>query len=219
MLNELDKMHKEGTMKPTKNSWICEREKTLLSSPIMEVVEQKCHSSEDQRPFTFYLLRSRDWCNIIPITEDGKVVLVKQYRIGIAAHTVEVPGGVTDREDRDAQAAAIREMAEETGYVPLPGAKCVELGWTFPNPAIMDNRCFSYIVGPVKKASAQKLDPGEMIEIIEVPIAEIPSRIASGEINHALMLNTFFFLSLQAPEASDTLRRQLEGFTRVDHAG
>jgi hypothetical protein len=62
--------------------------------------------------------------------------------------------------------------------------------------------------------ASQKLDPGEMIEVVEVPISEIPARILNGEITHALMLNTFFFLALQAPEMSMGLSGVLGEFTR-----
>ena len=198
-----------------KNTWICDAEQTLLASPVMSVVEQLCHSSEDGRQFKFYLLRSRDWCNIIPITEDGKIVLVKQWRIGIAAHTLEMPGGVSDPEDPDFQASALREMEEETGYVALPGAQVRSLGWTHPNPAILNNRCHSFIVGPVRRTNQQRLDPGEMIEVIEVPIRELPERILDGEFTHALMLNAFLFLMLQDPSGSGFLASHLEAFRRV----
>jgi 8-oxo-dGTP pyrophosphatase MutT (NUDIX family) len=181
----------------------------------MDVVEQLCRSSEDERKFKFYLLRSRDWCNIIPITEDGKVVMVRQHRIGVNQQTLEVPGGVIDASDSDEKAGAIREMEEETGYSPLPEAECLYLGWTFPNPAISNNKCHSYIVGPVRRTREQHLDPGEMIEVVEVPISEIPDRILKGEINHALMLNTFFFLGLKTQAVSGALLGQLDRFTRT----
>lgn len=200
-------------MEVQKNTWICEAEKTLITSPNMEIVERSCRSSEDEKKYKFYLLRSRDWCNIIPVTEDGKVVFVKQYRIGINEHTVELPGGVADSHDVDCQAAAIREMEEETGYTPAPGAQCLALGSAFPNPAILNNRCHSYIIGPVRKSTSQNLDPGEMIEVVEIPISEIPEKILKGEINHALMLNTFFLLTLQSKEASRALMNELHRFT------
>jgi 8-oxo-dGTP pyrophosphatase MutT (NUDIX family) len=140
--------------------------------------------------------------------------MVKQYRIGIAGYTLEVPGGVIDPQDLNDEIAAVRELTEETGYCPVLGAKCLHLGWTFPNPAIMDNKCHSYVIGPVKKTLAQKLDPGEMIEVVEIPIAEIPERILKGEINHALMLNTFFFLALGSKITSTTLVNELSQFVR-----
>jgi 8-oxo-dGTP pyrophosphatase MutT (NUDIX family) len=183
----------------------------------MEVVERACRSSEDARKlFTFYLLRSRDWCNIIPITEEGKIVLVKQFRIGVDQHTLEIPGGVTDPQDPDVQSAAIREMEEETGYRALPGARCLPVGWAYPNPAIMNNRCHYFVVGPVRKHTEQNLDAGEMIEVEEVSIDEIPNKISQGEINHALILNAFFLFALQSKEFSETLAAQLRQFTRVD---
>jgi ADP-ribose pyrophosphatase len=195
------------------NTWILDNEKILVSSPAITVIEQNRRSSEDGRAHKFYLLRSRDWCNIIPVTEDGKVVFVKQYRIGISDHTLEVPGGIADPEDKDLASAALREMEEETGYAPLPGARCVPLGWSHPNPAILDNRVHSFIVGPVRKAHEQRLDDGEMIETAEVPIEEIPSLILKGEISHALMLNTFFFLALRNPEISARLAGELQAFS------
>jgi 8-oxo-dGTP pyrophosphatase MutT (NUDIX family) len=196
-----------------KNSWICEKEKTLIASPVLNIVERDCRNSEDDRKFKFYVMKSRDWCNIIPITEDGKVVMVKQYRIGVSDHTLEVPGGVIDPEDQSIQAAAIRELQEETGYQTLPGAKCESLGWAHPNPAILDNRCYSLIVGPVKRTNSQSLDPGEMIEVVEIPISEIPAMILNGQISHALMLNAFFFLVLQKSESSQALVSRLSDFT------
>ena len=197
----------------TKNSWICQSETTLISSPVLDVVEQKCVSSEDQREFTFYILKSHDWCNVIPVTKDGKIVLVKQYRIGIATHTHEIPGGVIDPQDPSVQATALRELEEETGYSPCANAQIKPLGWSYPNPAIQDNRCFSFIVGPVERKKNQNLDPGEMIEVIELPIEDLPEWIRQGKINHALILNAFLQLLITAPQTDSLLIEQLNHFT------
>lgn len=198
-----------------RNEWITQSERTIHESAFMSIHELSCLSSEDARAMKFFAMRSRDWCNVIPVTEDGKIVLVRQYRIGIAQHTDEIPGGVADLSDSDIQATAIREMTEETGYVPLPGAKCETLGWVWANPAIQNNRTYSLVVGPVKKVHDQNLDPGEMIETFEVPICEIPAMIRDGRISHGLMLNTFFFLALRAPEAASALEGCLKVFAQA----
>ena len=204
------------TEKPLKNQWICDSERTVVQSPVMELIEKDCRSSEDDRRHRFYLLRSRDWCNIIPVTEDGKVVLVRQHRIGINEHTHEMPGGVADPDEQDPELTAIREMTEETGYVPLPDARVTRLGDSMANPAILNNRVHSFIIGPVRRERKQNLDPGEMIEVVEVPLEEIPDWIADGRIGHSLMLTAFLLLALQDSESPELIRRQLRAYSRCD---
>ena len=191
------------------NDWITDAERIVIDSPFIKVLERDCHSSEDDRKHRFYLLKSRDWCNIIPITESGNIVLVKQFRVGVNQHTLEIPGGVIDPSDPTPSACAVRELIEETGYVPVEGAECIDLGWNHPNPAIQDNRCFSFVIGPVRKERDQNLDYGEMIEIIEKPIEEIPHLIRTQQITHALMLNTFFRLGLQSEAGAQALCDQM----------
>jgi 8-oxo-dGTP pyrophosphatase MutT (NUDIX family) len=195
------------------NKWICENEKTIIDHPVVKIIQRNCRSSDEDKTHKFYIIRSPNWCNIIPVTEDGKVVMVKQYRLGIDEFTLEIPGGLADAEDKDIQTTAIREMIEETGYEPLPEAKCIPLGWSFPNPAIQDNRCHAFVVGPVRRTRAQKLDATEMIEVVEVPIEEIPEKLAQGQITHALMMNSFFYLLLGTDGGRDILRRELGRFT------
>lgn len=196
-----------------KNSWIRETEEIVIDSPVMQIYRQKRSSTENQRQsHNFYVMRSRDWCNVIPVTEEGNLVLIRQYRVGIENHTLELPGGVADASDETPMATAIREMTEETGYLPTPEARCEPLGWAHPNPAIQNNRCHSFIVGPVRKEKEQKLDPSEMIEVIEVPIAEAIGYLREGRISHALMLNTFFHLLLKHG-SGESLTRLLRGFS------
>jgi 8-oxo-dGTP pyrophosphatase MutT (NUDIX family) len=199
----------------SRNEWIQESERPMLESPFMSVYELTCRSSEDERRLKFFTIRSRNWCNIIPVTEDGKVVLVKQFRIGVAQHTVEIPGGVADPTDTDIQATALREMTEETGYVPLPGSRCEVLGTSFPNPAIQNNLVTGLIVGPVRKTAKQNLDEGEMIETLEVAISDIPKLITEGTIDHALMLDTFFYLLMRQPGAAALLEKGLKDFAQA----
>lgn len=205
------------SLPPGKNSWIVDEEKPVLQSPFIEVYEQHCRSSEDQRPARFTIMKCRDWANVIPVTEDGKVVLVRQWRPGVREHSLEIPGGVMDASDADFQAAAIREMTEETGYAPLPGARCVPLSSTYANPAMFNNRCHGFVVGPVRRVHAQALDAGEMIEVTEVPIDEIPAlMLARGGLEHALIVQTILALVFREPAAADLLKTALRRFTRAN---
>src|SRR3990170_1650389 len=94
--------------------WICDQEKTLLDSPFMKLVARDCHASDDGRRHSFVVFRTRDWCNVIPVTEDGRIVLVRQFRAGIDGDALEIPGGVVDDADGAIREAALREMTEET---------------------------------------------------------------------------------------------------------
>lgn len=201
-------------MPKERNMWIVDQEKTIIKVPILELVERDCHSSENGHKHRFYVMKSRNWANIIPITEDGKVVMVKQFRAGIDQHTLEIPGGVVDPEDPHPRDTAIREMTEETGYVPVERARAKDLEWCFPNPAIINNRCYFFVIGPVRKDREQNLDSGEMIEVVEVPVQEIPKKIRSGEITHALTLTALFYLGLSSNVGAESLVKELQAFTR-----
>lgn len=179
-----------------KNEWKLQSENIVFESSIFKIAQQHCQTFQPPASHTFYVLKTKDWCNIIPVTADGKVILVKQYRVGIHEYTLEIPGGVADSGESLEQ-TALRELTEETGYEPLPSAKCYSLGWNYPNPAIQNNRCYSFLVGPVARKSKQNLDPAERIEVLEVDLEEIPQILAEGKIKHALILNAFFMLMLK----------------------
>src|ERR1700712_4538638 len=69
-----------------------------------------------QEMYPYYVLEYSNWVNVFPVTTDGKVVLVKQYRYGIGQWSIEVPGGIMDEGETDPMLAAQRELLEETGY-------------------------------------------------------------------------------------------------------
>ena len=151
---------------------------------------------------------------MIPITAEGKIVLVKQFRAGTLTAALEFPGGVMESSDADVQATALREMTEETGYEALPHARCKVIGTSFPNPALQDNRVHSLVVGPVKRTRPQSLDPSEDIEVVEVAIDELPQLIRSGQFTHALMLTTLFHFMTQETGVTKDLIEGLRMYSR-----
>lgn len=139
-------------------------------------------------PHDFYVLESSGWVNIIPLTPDGEVILIRQYRHGIQDITLEIPGGLIEHGDSP-EGAAARELHEETGY---NAKEMILLGSVHANPAILNNICYTYIAKDVYPAGKQELDDSEDIEIVIKPLAEIPRLIKEGEITHSLILAAFY---------------------------
>lgn len=131
----------------------------------------------------FYVFDFRDWVNIVPITTDGQVVLVKQYRRGTDSITLEIPAGSLDPGETDPAAGALRELREETGYVP---AEMRLLAKAAVNPAIQNNFCYLYLATGCELRHAISPDATEELVVELVPLAKIREKIYSGAIVHSL---------------------------------
>ncbi len=131
----------------------------------------------------FYVMETPDWINVVPVTSEGKIVLIKQYRAGTDEITIEIPGGVIDNTDASPLAAARRELEEETAYV---SNELSLLGSVHPNPSFMSNTCYFVLAKDVKHTGKINFDPGEDIETFEMEIDEIKEAIKTGKIKHAL---------------------------------
>ena len=136
------------------------------------------------RTHTRVIISAPDWVNVLAVTPDGQAVLVRQFRAGIHGDTLEFPGGMVDPGET-AEAAAARELAEETGYV---AARWTALGTCHPNPAFLVNRLHTFLAHDCRKTAAPRLDAGEDALPELVPAASLRARVASGEITHALVL-------------------------------
>lgn len=131
-----------------------------------------------------------DWVNVIALTEDQRVVLVRQFRFGTWSNTLEIPGGMVDPHETDVQAAAMRELAEETGFVP---SEVRLLGRSLPNPAIQTNTLHSFLALGCRQTAAPHQDGSEDIELVLAPREEIAGLIQQGVITHSLVLAAFLY--------------------------
>lgn len=154
---------------------------------IFQIRTDHARSPRTGRSHDFYILESRDWVNVIPLTNGGDVVLIHQFRHGIRENTLEIPGGILEQGDSPEQAAR-RELAEETGYL---DRRMDYLGYVHPNPAILNNRCHTFVARDVYLNGEQDQDDKEDIEITLHPLSDIPRLIRENEITHALVLAAF----------------------------
>lgn len=137
----------------------------------------------------FYVLESPDWINVIPLTADDRVVMVRQYRHGTRQVCLEIPGGIPDPGETPAEAAA-RELLEETGY---EAGELEFLGSACPQPAILNNRSITYLGRDVRKVQAPQPDETEDIDLLLVPLSEIPDLIREGDISNAMVILAFYW--------------------------
>ncbi|MGH7814767.1 MAG: NUDIX hydrolase [Candidatus Binataceae bacterium] len=180
-------------MKPRK--WKTVKSDVVYKTPIFDLYRRRAaHPRRGERDF--FILDAPNWVNIVPLTGDRKVVMIRQWRHGISGFTLEVPGGMIDPADRSPARAARREMIEETGY---DSAAVTELGRVHPNPAIQGNVCYSFLARNVRRIGNPQWTPSEETEAVLVPLVEIKRLIASRAIMHALTIAAFSFLHVYNP--------------------
>ena len=130
----------------------------------------------------------RAWANVIALTKDNEVVLIKQYRHGVEQVLWEIPGGVVE-DDEDPLDGVKRELLEETGYT---ASKFIQVGALYPNPAIQTNTMYCFLALDAELMGEQELDDGEDIEVHLVPLNELVAMTKRGEFPHALQVAALF---------------------------
>ena len=170
--------------------WRLLESKVDLSYQLFEIRTDTSRSPRTGQELKFVVLDTPDWVNIIPLTAEGNVILVKQFRHGIRQVSLETPGGLVEPGNTLAEAAR-RELLEETGF---QGEDWSLLGSFYPQPAFLTNRYHTFLVKNAVKVSELKQDEGEDLEVVQVRLEQVPGLIREGKIGHALVIAGFYAL-------------------------
>src|SRR5919202_1159107 len=126
----------------------------------------------------YYVIERPDAAIVFPLTETDDVVLVRQYRPAIDMMELGLPAGLV-WEGEEPEKAARRELAEETGYA---GGEWELLGAVASSPSLKDNWAHLYLARGVARVEPPQPDEHERVEVVLLPVGELLSEIAAGEI-------------------------------------
>ena len=115
---------------------------------------------------------------VVPVTDDGCVVMERQFRYPIDQVISEIPAGKLDAKNEDRLEAAKRELREETGYI---AEKWIDMGIYYPAAAYSDEKITMYLATGLSKGE-RKLDEDEFLDVELIPIKDLVDRIMSGDI-------------------------------------
>ncbi|WP_159653157.1 NUDIX hydrolase [Vibrio atypicus] len=118
---------------------------------------------------------------ILPISENGDIILINQFRPSLKKWLLELPAGTIEN-DEEIEECAKRELEEETGY---SASELISLGQVTPLAGFCDEIQYLYVAKGLNKTNRFECDDDEVIEVITLPIQQLEKMIVSGEITDA----------------------------------
>lgn len=162
----------------------------LFKETWFTIRKDRCKTEEGKIIDPYYVYEFPTWVTALPMTENGEVLLIKQYRHGIQQTIIEIPGGCVDNTDPDLESAIRREILEETGYA---FSSYDYLGKISPNPSTNDNWMHMFLAQGGKKVQEVALDHNEDIEVVLVSLEELQRMIMNNEIIQSLHISTMMY--------------------------
>lgn len=171
-----------------------ETPRELLKTRVASICAENFQCLRSGAVHEFITFRTCDWVNVVAVTPEKSILLIRQFRHGTRKTEWEIPGGCIDRGDKTPVDAGIRELLEETGYA---GENAREIGRVHPNPALQGNLCHTVLIENAVKVSEPHLEPTECIEFQTVEQADVREMIRNGTILHGLVLNALMFYFME----------------------
>ena len=149
-------------------NWKVLNRRLLLRTPWFALHMDRCLTPEGKVVPEYYTWQKRDCVIVFPITKEGKVLLIRQYRHGVRKVCIDYPGGTVEQGQSVLEAAA-QELEEEAGY---RSHKMSYLGGFFMDSSYSNQKVHFVIAFDCEKG-AKEANPQEITEVIIVPFAQI----------------------------------------------
>jgi ADP-ribose pyrophosphatase len=139
-------------------------------------LQRRIYKMPDNTEREFTVKCEEDSVAIFAVTEARTVLIAKQFRPGPGRILHDLPGGLIDKGETP-EAAALRELREETGFEPSK----LELLGTYPADALSTRTRHAFLATGCRKAGELELDPGEFVELVEISLAKAVDLVLRGE--------------------------------------
>jgi ADP-ribose pyrophosphatase len=149
-----------------------------------------CQTAEGKIIDPYYVYEFPTWVTAVAITEEGKIIIERQYRYALDVTCYEIPGGCVDETDSSLEMAIARELLEETGY---RFARYEYLGKTSANPSTNNNWMHMFLATGGRYEKEQQLDHNEEIEVYLFSLDEVKKLLAENQIIQSMHVTTLYY--------------------------
>lgn len=170
--------------------WKILKSEYLFKDLWFTVRKDTCETPDGKIVSPYYVYEFPTWVTAVALTEDGKVILERQYRHGIGETNYEIPGGCVDDTDKNYEEAIARELLEETGY---EFTHYEYLGKICANPSTNNNWMHMYLATGGKKVKEQELDHNEDIDIHLASIDELKQLLRDNQIIQSMHVTSIMY--------------------------
>lgn len=162
----------------------------LFNDRWFKVRKEVCETPQGKIVDPYYVYDFSTWVGALPVTEEGKIIMLKQYRHALGEICFEIPGGCVDNTDQSLEEAIARELLEETGY---RFSSYEYLGKISPNPSTNSNLLHMFLAKGGEKIASQSLDENEEIEVLLMDINELKQLLRENKIVQAMHVSCIIY--------------------------
>lgn len=162
----------------------------LFNDLWFKVRKDKCETPGGKIVDPYYVYEFPTWVTALPVTDDGRIIMVKQYRHALGEVCLELPGGCVDDTDKNFEEGIARELLEETGY---SFSSYEYLGKISANPSTNNNLMHMFLARGGKKIADQQLDHNEEIEVELVSVEELKQLIRENKIIQSMHVTCIIY--------------------------